>query len=358
MLSKVHGASAVLDALEFFGVPPGLEAEAAKLGNTALSAATSSILLTQAARHAAGSNARNTIMALGAEPALASLPEAEQQRLVRYVGGTNEHISAPGRDELIHLLSHPQFRAGGVGEQAAHLSGFLKEQRGTMDLAPSRNIAANVSPAPFALGPPVNIPRHPFHSGAAPAVRVDMTVDGRVIPIFMPKDARAMVNLYTAQEVAQGLSRLPAATRALVPRIIQEPRNNPDDAFWGKKYGIEEFKSYMFTQDDHSIAVYPCPPRPSIEQMQQTLIHESGHLLSKSVYGGETDPRWKEWTDAMATDGIFPSAYAKAAKEEDFAETLEVYHSLKGTPQFDELRAMMPSRFGIMDRLLAQKFTS
>jgi hypothetical protein len=85
------------------------------------------------------------------------------------------------------------------------------------------------------------------------------------------------------------------------------------------------------------------------------MIHETGHTLSKKQWGEESDKRWQPWKDAMKSDVVVASQYAKASPGEDFGETLQAYFQVKGTPAEKELRALMPARMKIIDGLLAPK---
>ena len=62
--------------------------------------------------------------------------------------------------------------------------------------------------------------------------------------------------------------------------------------------------------------------------------------------------KWKVWHAAAKADGICVSKYAKSSDDEDFAETLLAYESVRGTPLADELKAMIGNRFALLQSLV------
>jgi hypothetical protein len=83
------------------------------------------------------------------------------------------------------------------------------------------------------------------------------------------------------------------------------------------------------------------------------MIHETGHVLAFRAWGVSGE-KWNEWKAAAQSDGWHASRYATNAPSEDFSETLVVYQQTKGTPQGDELRALMPARFKLIEKLLGE----
>jgi hypothetical protein len=191
-----------------------------------------------------------------------------------------------------------------------------------------------------------------FRSQCAEAVTHEVKIGDQTIKVTLPKNPPP--GTHTIEEVALALAALPPAARAQVKEVVVEPGANPDDAYWKVEYNDPSFTSYMTAGADGIISLYPSPPKPSQAYMDQSFIHETGHILSRSSWGddSQSDPRWADWNAAVTADGIVPSGYGKKSPDEDFAETLVIYMTVRGTPQEAELRALMPERFKILDRLL------
>ena len=209
---------------------------------------------------------------------------------------------------------------------------------------------------PYQLGTPKAVANHTFASGGAPALQYDVTINGRTIPVFVPKNGSAAGKIHTIDEVAKGLAALPAGTRAVITRVDVDPKANPADAFWAKQYGDPNFTSYMTAGSEGIVRIYPQTTKQSQDYLDGTLHHESGHTLSQKAWGESyDDKRWTPWKDAITKDPGLASAYAKNAPGEDFAETYQLYHQVKGTPQEAVERKRMPERFKIIDALEAGK---
>jgi hypothetical protein len=224
--------------------------------------------------------------------------------------------------------------------------------------------------SPYTVTGPTDVAGYTgFASGTADALRYEVEIEGRKIPVFMPKNPSATETYQSIDEVAKGLAALPKAVRDRVDSVKVEPGRNPSDAYWEKEYGIPNFRSYMTAGADGNINIYP--GKASQEVLDVSMVHETGHILSKQVlgetgsatrglvdgisdfFGGTT---WNDWKEAMKNDGVAPSVYAKTAAasspDEDFCETLALYMKVKGTPREAQLRAIMPERFAMLDEML------
>ncbi|HZI12179.1 MAG TPA: hypothetical protein VE153_17480 [Myxococcus sp.] len=322
-----------------------------------LSEATRKVLEQQLALHPKGSAAQKTLNALAASPGFTGLKEAEQQKLLRYVGGTNTDVSTPARGGLETLMGKDGFKKATAAKQTEQLRKFLTEQPASPGVVDTPKDAFKDKRLPYKLHGPKDVKSHDFRGGKADAVKYEVEVDGKKIPVFLPKkpDAKAG-EIHSIDEVAKGLAALPASSRALVKQVVVEAKQNPDDAYWAKQYKDPNFRSYMTAGADGIINVYPSKPKMTQDYLDGTLIHETGHTLSMKKWGSDdTDKRWNDWKNAVKSDGIIPSQYGKASVGEDFAETLVIYHQNKGTPRDAELRALMPERYKIIDELLAGK---
>jgi hypothetical protein len=136
-------------------------------------------------------------------------------------------------------------------------------------------------------------------------------------------------------------------------------RPNQADEYWEKEYKMKDFSTYMMAGASGLIDIFPTKVRPSQSDVDGSMIHETGHILSQRTWGGQFPafdslfhPGWERWRKAEEKDGSHASAYAKTARIEDFSETLRLYYSVKGTPEAAEVRALMPERFKLIDELL------
>ena len=191
--------------------------------------------------------------------------------------------------------------------------------------------------------------------GRRSALQYDVTINGRAIPVFVPKNGSAAARISTINEVAKGLAALRRHV-SLITRVEVDPKANPADAFWAKQYGDPNFTSYMTAGGEGIVRIYPQTTKQSQDYLDGTLHHESGHTLSQKAWGESyDDKRWTPWKDAITKDPGLASAYAKNAPGEDIAETYQLYHQVKGTPQEAVERKRMPERFKIIDALEAGK---
>lgn len=235
--------------------------------------------------------------------------------------------------------------AGGSAAPPASIPDVVETPPGTFD---DRRI-------PYTIGPAQEVPDHPFRSGTADALRYDVEVGGRTIPVYVPKDSSALSgSIHTIDEVAKGLAALPEPSRNLVVQVNVEPGPNPDDAYWAQEYNDPNFSSYMTAGPDGVIDIYPASPQMSQDYLDGTMVHETGHIWSAQNWGSDAnDARWNDWKAAMGDDPSVASKYAKAAPSEDFSETLQLYYQVRGTPEEAAARSRMPARFKIIDDILA-----
>ncbi|RKH39101.1 hypothetical protein D7X12_24560 [Corallococcus sicarius] len=309
----------------------------------------------QLALHPKDSAACKTLNALAASPGFQGMKEADQQKLLKYVGGTNVDLSGPARSALSKKLGSDTFKKADAGKQTAQLQKFLTDQPATPKVVAPQKDAFKDTRLPYKLHGPSNVKDIAFESGKADAVKYEVEVDGKKYPVYLPKKADKATT-HSIDEVAKGLAALPKSSRALVKEVLVEGKPNPADAHWAKEYNDPNFSSYMTAGADGVINIYPSKPKQSQDYLDGTMIHETGHTLSIKQWGADdSDKRWDGWKAAIKSDGIVPSKYAKAAPSEDFGEALQLYQQVKGTPKEAEVRAMMPERFKIIDALLAEK---
>ena len=87
----------------------------------------------------------------------------------------------------------------------------------------------------------------------------------------------------------------------------------------------------------------------SSDFMQQhytcALFHECGHLLAQNLWGS-LDIRqsyWKSWQQAVQSDGMYPSQYARTHLTDDMAEMLSLYLCFAGSSFEREIRELFPN---------------
>ena len=277
-----------------------------------------------------------------------------QERLLLYVGGTNKLISQPARDALDQLLDSNGFMQADAAEQADRLTRFVNEEQGTpwrvgaeegfydgrrRDYTKSK---PELSRASRLFGPIVDVQRY------------DVRIGDKKIPVFMPMDRSSDGHMHSIDEIAKGLAALPDWSLNAVKRVLVHPRASPSDAHWSKVYQTPGFRTYMDAGADGNINIYPSDTRHSQTTLDANLIHETAHIKTDQLWGGDKDdleiqPEWLEWKDATKQDPFSPSGYATKSLREDVSETLQLYETFKDDPVvMDEMEAMMPNRMNLI----------
>lgn len=313
-------------------------------------------LLGAIAQHAADPAARGTLTKLAEAPGFAALGEAAQKRLVGLVGGTNRDLAPGHREALDKLLASAAFTKADAKGQQKLLDKFLTQQPGAPGVVAPAEGAFDGKRQAYTLHGPTEIKNHAFRGAKVDAQKYEVEIDGKKIPVIVPKSPDGKKGAFhTADEIAKSLAALPASSRAEVRQVTMNAVRNPDDPYWARKYKDPNFTSYMTAGAAGNVVIYPTKGANSQSYMDGTMIHETGHTLSKKAWGNEGDKRWNPWKEAMKSDQVVASKYAKNSPDEDFAETLQLYEQVRGTPQEAEMRALMPERFRLIDKLLAAK---
>jgi hypothetical protein len=343
------------------------EAKQSNLENNAefkkLPAATQQLVKTQLAKNEGSPQAVDTLVKLAQTEGFNKLSSEEQTKFLNYVGGTNKEISEPARQALEGKLNDPSFDS----KNPESFRTFLKDQPGLTYV-----VSGTMAPGEFdsrrktyTVTGPEEAKDHGFQSGKADADKYIVEVDGKKIPVFIAKGQDATLSYQTIDEVAKGLAALPKSSLDKVVSVQLDGKQNPDDAHWATEYNTPGFRSYMTAGADGNISIYPQTGKTAQEVLDASLIHETGHTLSKQNMG-EGDggflgnmwrditgqQKWSDWEAAAKKDGVSVSKYAKNSHDEDFAETLTLYMKVKGTPQEAEIRAIMPERFKFLDEML------
>jgi peptidoglycan hydrolase-like protein with peptidoglycan-binding domain len=299
-----------------------------------------------------------TLQLVKASPGFQKLPTDEQVRFLVYVGGTNL-ISRRAGLRLATEITTPKFDRS----KPQTFRNYLKAESSLKQLDDKTGVD------PFAHRPvsstqPADAGNRSFRSkpGQTPAERVDVTIgaaadpDKVTIPVFRPKAAALKPNLkyHTFADVEKGLSVVPGPNAKEIKRVDIEPAFNRDDPHWKKAYKDPNFQSYMTAGADGIVSVYPsgASELPGDIYMGGSFIHETGHIIGNKTFGRNPQgPKWKPWRDAMASDKLHPSDYAKNSPSEDFSEMLLLARTVKGKRREREIRNLFPARMAILDSM-------
>ena len=159
------------------------------------------------------------------------------------------------------------------------------------------------------------------------------------------------IYFHTIDEVEKGLGILPPVSLNSVKAVHVEPNRNPDDPHWAKEYNKPNFYSYMTAGSSGIINIYPTPNKQGQDQMDTSMIHETGHIISQGRFGEDSSKgrNWTNWSRAASEDIIIPSGYARSSPAEDFSESLALFSQVSGTIYEAQIRALMPERSKILD---------
>lgn len=323
-----------------------------------LSEAAQAQVLEKVANHPTDPTAREVITNTALSPGFRQLDPKEQTKLLNVLGGTNVEISRPSRNAMAGILNDPKFEKGTGAEQKAMLQKFLTDEPGLQGVLGAQPGQLDAVRLKHKLTGPTEVKDYQFKDKKVDALKYEVEIDGKKVPVYVPKNQAPNLTYHSIDEVAKGLAAIPKASRDLIKQVNVEPIQNSEDAYWATQYNTPDFHSYMTAGAAGTVHIYPdknTAPKMTQDYLDVSLIHETGHILSQQKWGGDADPRWKDWQNAMASDGVHASAYAKKSQGEDFSETLKLYQMVKGTPQEAELRALMPERFKIIDEILAGK---
>jgi hypothetical protein len=316
-------------------------------------------IITAANIDVADVNGRNAIIGAVESDGFTALDLAEQERLIRYVGGENPYISQPARRQLDALMQDESFRAMNATEQAERLRQFTSAESPFEVLAPP---PGSTRPLVDATLGPAQATSHPFLAGQAAGQSYSVQIDGRTVEVIVPDNVVPGSGAHpSVQQVVDGLRSIPEANRAAVDRIILETA--PDARNGTFASGAN---SYMTAGADGSVRLFPQEGTPPIEFFSSTLVHETGHILTHRAWGAPTSyvdgagqtrfryegAEWDRYAAAAQEDGVLPSGYSRTDIGEDAAETARIYAMVRGTPFEAEVRAIYANRFELLDELL------
>jgi hypothetical protein len=281
-----------------------------------------------------------------------ALSQAEQDRLLVYAGGSLS-VSSGVAGQLQTLFGDPKANL----DEAATFTKFLHAQAG-LD-SHIRATSDKRLPDWEELEGPTEVTKFKFRSGKADALRYEATIGAVAaskIPIYLPKSFDTTKGLYipTIGEVVDMISRGPEQVRRMIKEVHVNPGRNPDDAYWAKQPGYKkkDFRSYMTAGAEGIVNIYPSKNPHDADTARTSIAHESGHTVSKKLWGDNTKgQKWKPWRDAMKSDNLSPSTYAKSSPNEDFAESWALFMEVRGRPREEELRLLFPARWAILATL-------
>lgn len=283
-------------------------------------------------------------MDLATSPGFGLLADTEKTKLLQYCGGENPQISGQAREKLKVLLADPNYQAKTPAEQMTELRKFLTEQPREDRVLTARNGELDAVLGAYTISAPTEVKDHDFRSGTGDALRYDVTIDGQTIPVYVSKTPPADKYSHTVEQAAKGLADLPPPSRGAVTRVDLGYGPNPTAPAGDP--------SYMTAGSAGIITFYPTEHEQDQQDLEGALIHETGHALSMKAWGDQTsDARWDPWRAAMQSDAITPSPYGQTDEREDFAESLKLYYMVKGTKDEDEIRALMPERFKLIEAM-------
>jgi hypothetical protein len=296
--------------------------------------------------------ARAHLLRIATDPAFAALTHEEQAQLLTLLRGHDFHVSAHARRFLAQQLEGNAARP--PDERVAALREAIRDQAWlSVVMIPQPGIpVARVAHAP---------PRQVWAGSvafegrvSAPGKVYEVEIQGHKIQVSVADNAPAGLHAATLEQVTASLAHMSPAELALIRHVRVNPDRNSADAAWAREYNDPSFRSAATAGSDGTVDIYPWENGVDQRQLDTTLVHEVGHVLSKRKLGEHvTDPGWQMWSAAIAGDASAASKYARKNAEEDFSETLALYKQVKGTPFESSARALMPGRFAILDVLTA-----
>lgn len=280
-----------------------------------------------------------------------SVDGTAQGQLDALLGGETNLLSETARNNL-----SPKFKGLGAKPadvQSATLTGIIGAKEAVPYLADE---AVASKPAVATIPAPTEDPAYGFRGGNAPALVYAVTFDdGTKVTVVAPKAPDAAMHYHTVEQAVDAASYLPSKSRATINTVVLNTQVNPDDAYWAVQYATPDFHSYMTAGGAGVVHIYPdkvAPPSANV--MRGSMIHETGHAWSYQTWGNDTTKGgWATWKAAMDSDKVSVSGYAMNDIAEDVAETVRVYGATKGTPKYDEYKAIIPKRIDILEKELA-----
>ncbi|GGR65050.1 hypothetical protein GCM10008959_29030 [Deinococcus seoulensis] len=274
------------------------------------------------------------------------LSDREKEIILFYIGGSDYYISSLARGILEADVS-----VGNIDlNKPEAIRRFMNEQEARMRIIDPLPGTFDKNRSKYIIEKPIYVKGHHFDSSVANARKYIVKIGKISVSVFVPVlENKTSDKIHSIEEIAKGLAALPLASLKLVKIVNVNPQANPGDAYWAKEYNRPGFRAYMTAGADGIVGVYPTREKQTQQFLDGSLIHEAGHILSESTF---KEKDWEKWKTAQDKDKIFPSDYAKNAPREDFSESLNLYYTVKGKPEEEEVRRIFRYRFLIIDGLL------
>jgi hypothetical protein len=290
--------------------------------------------------------------ALDRTPGFPFVPAPQRALLLKRLDGGPSDTAASTRAALDQVLRDASFVASSPAAQGVRLQTFVTGEEGLPEVVPGR--PDEVPRRSYSIPAPTSELGYGFASGAGPATRYDVVVGSTTVPVHigaLPQGSPLIQA--TIEDIAKALATVPAESLAFVKDVAVEPQQNPYDAYWATTYNTPGFRSYMVSGASGQISVFPQEWSIPQEEVDSSLIHETGHVFSLGTWGETHDSDgWKRWSAAADNDGSHVSNYARDSIDEDFAESVTLYAEVKGTPEEANARKLYSNRFDIIDGLI------
>lgn len=297
--------------------------------------------------------ASDLIATMAISPGFSTLGVDERMRLLRYVQGTDSILSRHVRLELEKRMLEGSFKSAAAPEQGAALKKFLSEEEGTPSGVPTWNADFDSKRRNYVLSEPVPMPQYAFRSGKADGQKWVVDVGVKKIPIVIAVGGPPPGQfLQTADQIAKAIAALPAQSLAELSIVEVNTLPSPDDTYFATTWNEPDFRAYMTAGENGLVNVFPTKTEQAQHSVDGTFIHEAAHLWSRKVWGPDGSPGWTDWEARMKSDGFHASLYGRHNAAEDVAETVTLYHIVKGTPQEASIRALFPARFAYLDQVI------
>jgi hypothetical protein len=276
-----------------------------------------------------------------------ALSKEEQNKFTRFAYGQNSQLSVPANQRLEQKIKDLKFNPN----DPQTYRDFIKEQPGTERLpTPKGTFDARRTAYQVSAGQEVG--SYQFASGQADALRYDVQVGNKTIPIFAPKNPDPTQGKFTTPEqVAKSLSALPESYREKIRSVNIEPGRNPEDSILANSLGRKDYRSISDADSSsRTIQFFSSKAKLSQSDVDGGLIQGASKVLGERRFG--TNPRsagWSKYSKAAEKDQVRPSGFANLSPQADFQESLSLYQQVKGTDREAEIRALLPERFKIFD---------
>ena len=292
----------------------------------------------------------------------ATLSPAMQERLETCLGdGAPAALVAGLRAGAAAVLLDPANESLSDDELGSKVFGVLSERA----LMPTTASFFDPRPmAPYTLEGPSREKAHEFAGVIQDADVYRLRIGSKELKVYTPHRDQPSISVngkqfdpllnHTLEQVARAFAREPEANLSALKKVTLNPGQNPADDYWARVYNSPNFVSYMTAGVDGEVTLYPQPDAADEKYMASSVLHESGHSLSKQLWGEDTaGPLWQPWREAVDADVIRPSDYAFSSYDEDVAETVALYQSSRIDPVlFAQYRRIFPARFAVLDGIL------